>query len=419
MAPENGPDTAPLTPQEHLRAVLELVDPLPPVRLSLAEQADLKSLHATLHGAVLAEDVAAAHRLPLWENSAMDGYAVRAEDTANAPVELQVLGVVPAGSGADPVLGPGQTVRIMTGAPLPGSADAVVRVEETNGFHQHTVRINTPVAPGKDVRRAGSDVGAGQLMALAGERLTAARLSAVIAAGATHLSVRTAPRIAVLITGAELRPPGSTLSRGQIPESNSLLLAGLLEESGFTAATVEHCADDPALVQARLRELGAGHEVVISTGGVGPGEYDVMRQVLEQEPAVRAVRVRVRPGAPQCVGRLRAGALMFALPGNPVSAAVGFELFVRPALRALQGYSTTARPVLRSTAVRGWKSPPGRMQVLPVVFDERFGCAPAVDAASISHAVGGFGASQGYALIDPDTTDVNPGDSVDVLRLHA
>lgn len=155
MAPDSrsgaGPGAAPVLPEEHLRAVLQLVRPLPPVQLSLAEPGDF----AALHGAVLAQDVAAAHPLPLWENSAMDGYAVRAADTAQAPVDLQVLGVVPAGSGADPVLGPGQTVRIMTGAPLPSSADAVVRVEDTSGFHPGTVRINTAVQPGRDVRRAG------------------------------------------------------------------------------------------------------------------------------------------------------------------------------------------------------------------------------------------------------------------------
>lgn len=418
MAPDSrsgaGPGAAPVPPEEHLRAVLQLVRPLPPVQLSLAEPGDF----AALHGAVLAQDVAAAHPLPLWENSAMDGYAVRAADTAQAPVDLQVLGVVPAGSGADPVLGPGQTVRIMTGAPLPSSADAVVRVEDTSGFHPGTVRINTAVQPGRDVRRAGEDRAAGAPVALAGEPLTAARLSALAAAGADRLLVRPAPKIAVLVTGAELRTPGSALSRGQIPESNSLLLAGLLAESGLPAATVEHCPDDPGLVRQRLDALGAQHDAVISTGGVGPGEYDVMRQVLEHEPAVRAVRLALRPGAPQCVGRLRAGALVFALPGNPVSAAVGFELFVRPALRALQGHASPRRPVLRSTVLRGWKSPPGRLQALPVVFDEHGGCAPAVDAASISHSVGGFGPAQGYALIGPDTSQVRPGDTVDVLRLQ-
>ncbi|NAZ15861.1 molybdopterin molybdenumtransferase MoeA [Glutamicibacter soli] len=418
MAPDSrsgaGPGAAPVPPEEHLRAVLQLVRPLPPVQLSLAEPGDF----AALHGAVLAQDVDAAHPLPLWENSAMDGYAVRAADTAQAPVDLQVLGVVPAGSGADPVLGPGQTVRIMTGAPLPSSADAVVRVEDTSGFHPGTVRINTAVQPGRDVRRAGEDRAAGAPVALAGEPLTAARLSALAAAGAAALLVRPAPKIAVLVTGAELRTPGSALSRGQIPESNSLLLAGLLAESGLPAATVEHCPDDPGLVRQRLDALGAQHDAVISTGGVGPGEYDVMRQVLEQEPEVRAVRLALRPGAPQCVGRLRAGALVFALPGNPVSAAVGFELFVRPALRALQGHASPRRPVLRSTVLRGWKSPPGRLQALPVVFDEHGGCAPAVDAASISHSVGGFGAAQGYALIGPDTSQVRPGDTVDVLRLQ-
>jgi Molybdopterin biosynthesis enzyme len=196
-------------------------------------------------------------------------------------------------------------------------------------------------------------------------------------------------------------------------------MAGLLAESGIQADTVVHCVDDTEAVREQLKILGATHDAVLSTGGVGPGAYDVMRQVLDTEPDVQATRVKLRPGQPQCAGRLAAGAMIFALPGNPVSAAVSFELFVRPALRAMQGHREVLRPTLRAIAAVGWKGAAGRMQVIPVVFEHGvvLRCAPAVQAQSISHSVGGFGAAEGYALVPAGTTQVNPGDEVDVLRL--
>lgn len=407
----------PVELEVHRERLLSLVRPLPPRTLAVAGG------FAALHRAVLAADVAAAHPLPLWDNSAMDGYAVRSADLAAAPVELEVIGEVPAGSGWDPALAAGQCVKIMTGAPLPTGADAVVRLEDTStvieGWDAGTVQVNVPVSAGKDVRRRGEDKAAGDLVAQAGEELTAARLSALAAAGASSLTVRTMPQVAVLITGAELRTPGDQLLRGQIPETNSLLMAGLLAESGIQAATVVHCVDDIEAVREQLEILGATHDAVLSTGGVGPGAYDVMRQVLDAEPDVQATRVKLRPGQPQCAGRLAAGAMIFALPGNPVSAAVSFELFVRPALRAMQGHREVLRPTLRAVAAVGWKAAAGRMQVIPVVFEhgDQLRCAPAVQAQSISHSVGGFGAAEGYALVPAGTGQVNPGDQVEVLRL--
>ncbi|MGO3257291.1 gephyrin-like molybdotransferase Glp [Glutamicibacter sp. BW77] len=401
----------------HREQLLSQVLPLAPQRIEVAGG------FSTLHGAVLAEDVTSSHPLPLWDNSAMDGYAVRSADIADAPKSLQVIGEVPAGSGWDPALKPGQCVKIMTGAPIPTDADAVVRIEDTSaavdGWDASTVQINVQVPAGKDIRRSGEDKNAGDLMAYAGEQLTAARLSALAAAGASTLTVRTMPKVAVLITGAELRTPGDQLSRGQIPETNSLLMAGLLAESGIQAATVVHCVDDIEAVREQLDLLGSTHDVVLSTGGVGPGAYDVMRQVLEAEPAVQAARVKIRPGQPQCAGRLEAGAMVFALPGNPVSAAVSFELFVRPCLRSMQGHREVLRPTLRAIAAVGWKAAAGRMQVIPVVFEhgDQLRCAPAVQAQCISHSVGGFGAAQGYGLIPAGINQVNPGDEVEVLRM--
>lgn len=463
-----------MLPEDHLAWVLAGVTPVSPRRLAL-EQAI---------GAVLAEDARAVHPLPLWANSAMDGYAVRAADTAGAtpdqPTRLAVLGEVAAGSSWDPALGPGECVRIMTGAPLPSDADAVVRVEATQGdrsraagedagvlsdpdrgalaWADREVRVTAEVLPGRDVRARGEDLAAGELVARVGDPLTAARASALAAAGVAEVLVREAPRVAVLVTGAELQPIGAPLTRGQIPESNSLLMRGLLAEAGITRVSVERCPDDEASVRARLAELGGAHDLVVATGGVGPGTRDVMRIVLDAEPGVRAVRMAVRPGQPQCSGRLRAGAWVFALPGNPVSAAVSFELFVRPALRAMQGHSATQRPRLAATAAVGWRGAVGRLQVLPVRFTDgpaalegpaaldgpavasghasaagagadperrdscepcALWCVPAVHSSRVSHSVGGFGAAEGYALVGPDTGDVAAGDRVSIIRVTA
>lgn len=411
-----------ITVEEHRARLLDLIQPLSARTLPVGP---------ALHGAVLASDVFASHPLPLWDNSAMDGFAVRSADlsadTTSAPAQLEVIGEVPAGSSWDPDLAEGQCVKIMTGAPLPTAADAVVRIEDTSaastGWDVSTVQINVPVSAGKDVRARGEDRQAGELIARAGEELTAARLSALAAAGASELSVRTAPKIAVLITGAELRPPGEELTRGQIPETNSLLIAGLLAESGITATTIVHCVDDLHTVREKLEELAPTHDAILSTGGVGPGDYDVMRKVLADQPGVYATRVRVRPGQPQCAGRLEGGAMIFALPGNPVSAAVSFELFVRPALRAMQGHRQIQRPQDTAIAAIGWKAAGNRLQVLPIVFDadpddsiRQLRCAPAVAASRISHSVGGFGAAQGYALIPAGVEQIHPGDTVDVIR---
>ncbi|WP_159613325.1 gephyrin-like molybdotransferase Glp [Glutamicibacter sp. JC586] len=409
--------------EEHSARLLCLVRQLPPATLKIGP---------ALLGAVLASDVHAQHPLPLWDNSAMDGFAVRSADTTtasdSAPVSLEVIGEIPAGSSRDPEIAKGQCVKIMTGAPLPTTADAVVRIEDTSaadtGWEVSSVQIKLPVAAGKDIRQRGEDKSAGDLIALTGDELTAPRLSALAAAGASELTVRIAPKVAVLVTGAELRPPGQELSRGQIPETNSLLIAGLLAESGIRAATIVHCVDEPQAVREQLAKLAPIHDAILSTGGVGPGDFDVMRQVLADEPGVTATRVRVRPGQPQCAGRLAGGAMIFALPGNPVSAAASFELFVRPALRAMQGHAQVQRPRLQAVAAVGWRAAGNRLQVLPIVFQHgdlqhgsQLQCAPAVAASRISHSVGGFGSAQGYALVPAGIEEIHPGDTVEVLRI--
>lgn len=412
----------PVAPQEWLDRVLAGIGRTEEIVLPIAEA----------HGHTLADDVRARNDLPLWHSSAMDGYALRAADTARAqagrPVELAVVGEVVAGSADDPPLPPGATVRIMTGAPVPEDADAVVPVELTVGgdrgdasWLRDEIRLEAPVAEGANVRRRGEDTPAGAVIARRGDALSAARLAALAAAGVDEVHVARKPRVAVIATGAELRPPGQPLGRGEIPESNSLLLAGMLRECGIEPIAVRRCSDERNVVAELLEELASACDAIVTTGGVGPGSRDVMRMLLEAEPGVEQARVAVRPGQPQCAGRLSAGPYVFALPGNPVSAACSFELFVRPALLAAQGRSQIQRPSIPARAAAPWRGAPGRLQMLPVVLlpavspGEPPRCLPAVNPRGVSHSVGGHGAVQGYALVGPERGDVAEGETVDVM----
>ena len=409
-----------ITVEEHLAWILARVPRLPVEILPVREAG----------GLTLAERAVAANALPLWDNSAMDGYALRAADLAGAgpesPRALRIVGEVAAGSSSDPAIDSGSAVRIMTGAPVPSDADTVVPVELTRGdredqgdaWAEKTVLVLEAVAAGANVRRAGEDAQAGSVLGAAGEPLGPARLAALAAAGVASVSVRPRPRVAVVATGSELIPAGRPLERGQIPESNSLLLSQLLTDAGADVVTVEVRDDDAVALAGRLSALAADCDVIVTTGGVGPGRHDIVRIALESEPGVRAVRVAVRPGQPQCAGQLAAGAFVFALPGNPVSAAVSFELFVRPALLAMQGRSQFMRLRIPATAEVSWQGPSGRLQVLPVrISDGPRGltCRPAVDPRGVSHAVGGHGSADGYALVEPERGDVAQGETVDVI----
>lgn len=409
-----------ITPEEHLGWILERVPRMAHEHRPLDDAA----------GLTLAEPVMSAHSLPLWDNSAMDGYAVRASDLASAdpehPVALRVIGEVFAGSAVDPRVASGEAVRIMTGAPVPSDTDTVVAVERAAGeagpgsWAQQEVRLTEAVTAGKNIRRRGEDLEYGEVLAPAGEQLTAFRRSALAAAGIEHVVVSKPPSIAVVVSGAELRPPGAQLERGEIPESNSTLLHDLLGDLGLAVSTLVRNSDEEIRLVSVLEELTRTHDVVITTGGIGPGVRDVTRLALEREPGVRAVQLAVRPGRPQSAGPSRGGAFVFALPGNPVSAAVSFELFVRPALLTMQGRSSIHRLRVPARVAQGWPGAPGRLQVLPVSLtndgDELL-CVPTVDARSVSHAVGGQSRSHGYALVEAGRGDVLTGETVPVILL--
>ena len=283
-------------------------------------------------GRVLAGDVLSAVNLPLFPSSAMDGYAVRTNDL---PGELRVAGESAAGALFAGTLGPGEAVAISTGAVVPEGADAVAPVEIVVK-HDNGVDIDRRLEPGASIRAPGGDVRAGEIVAVGGTRLGAAALGAIAAVGTASVSCAQRPRVAILATGSELVSPGEPLEAGQIYESNTLMLAAALGAAGAEVVTAPAVPDDAASLRAALaRALEC--DVLVTSGGVSVGEHDLVRTV-ERELGVEEVfwRVAIKPGKPVAFGT-RGDTLVFGLPGNPVSALVGAELFVKPALRALQG----------------------------------------------------------------------------------
>ncbi len=401
---------------EHLAHALGLVAPLPEVAVPL---------DAAL-GSVLAQDLLSAEDQPRWDNSAMDGYAVRSADVVGAsptsPVTLTVLADQPAGIGATTRLVPGAAIRIMTGAPLPEGADAVVPVEDTDaGLDRVAIRHGAPA--GRYVRRRGEDARAGSVALPAGALLGPAQLATAAAVGVARLSVHRRPRVAVVSTGAELVAPGDPLGPGQIPDSNSVLLAALVRQAGCDPV-VRRVDDDPARLTALLAGLAPDVDVVISSGGVSKGAFDVVKAALLDEPQMAFVEVAMQPGKPQGLGRLADGTPVFALPGNPVSVFVSFHAFVAPALATLRGLDARAgdrRPTSTAEVAVGWQCPPGREQHMPVIIEPREGRPPLVRPAaprgSGSHLVVGLAAAEGLAVVPAGVGRTSPGDLVRLLRV--
>ena len=308
--------------EEAQRLVLERARPLPAETVPLAE----------VFGRVTAEAVASAVDLPPFDSSAMDGFAVRAEET---PGILPVALHIPAGTPAPRGLEPGEAMGIATGGAVPAGADAVTPIEYVVE-HDNSIEIADAVPPGANVRPAGGDVGRGDPVVQAGVRLGAAQIGALAAAGVAQVSCARRPRAAVLATGSELRSPGEPLGPGQIYEANGAILDAQLRTEGAEVERLPAVADDRAAHRDAI-ERGLQADLLLTTGGVSVGPHDLVREV-EGELGVEEVfwGVSVKPGKPISFG-VRENGLVFGLPGNPVSALVGFELFVRPALGALQG----------------------------------------------------------------------------------
>jgi molybdopterin molybdotransferase len=395
----------PRTVDEHIQVVAALLAPTPAIRLPLVECA----------GLALAEPITAAVALPPFDNSGMDGYAVRSQDiaraTAEQPVTLPVTEDIPAGRTDSPALRPGTAHRIMTGAPIPPGADAVVPVELTDGG-RHEVQIYEPRSPGDSVRPAGGDVLAGEEVLPAGAVLGPAQLGVAAAVGCAELPVHRPVRVLVLSTGSELVVPGTPLQHGQIYESNGTMLAAAVREAGGHAELMHFVPDDVAALEAALAPRLAGMDLLVTSGGVSAGAYEVVKSAMTGH-GVDFGKVAMNPGAPQGVGRYR-GVPVAAMPGNPVSASVSFEVFVRPALRAAMGLPAQ-RPRAMARLTETLESPGDKRQFRRGAFDPAEGTVIPVGGPG-SHLLGALARSNCLIDIPETTTALKAGEQVVVLR---
>lgn len=345
---------------EHRRTVAALIAPRAPIGVALADAL----------GLVLAEDVVAPLSLPGFDNSAMDGYAVVADDIAGAseqrPVLLPVVEDIPAGRTDPLTLKPGTAHRIMTGAPLPSGATAVVPVEVTDGATD-TVAIRATAQAGQHIRHAAEDVEAGTTVLQAGHVVTPAVLGLAAALGLAELKVVPRQRVVVMSTGSELVAPGTPLQPGQIYESNAVMLAAAARDAGAQVITAPMSSDDVDEFRALLDRHAADADLIITTGGVSAGAYEVVKDALSAA-GVDFVKVAMQPGMPQGAGRIGETPII-TLPGNPVSALVSFEVFIRPPLRAAMALPQPERPQLTAELKEDLTSPPGKRQFRRGVLD--------------------------------------------------
>ena len=393
--------------------VAGLIAPTPPIVVTVS--------NAT--GMALSHDVVAPLSLPVFDNSAMDGYAVRAEDVeaaaADTPVSLVVTEDIPAGRTDPLTLMPGAAHRIMTGAPVPDGADTIVPVESTDAGTD-IVTVSAAPRRGQHIRRAGDDVTEGTTVLLRGEVVTPAALGLAAALGLTKLSVVPRQRVLVVSTGSELVAPGTPLRPGQIYESNAVMLAAAVRDAGAEVAGVETSSDDVEQFRKVLRAY-PGTDVVLTSGGVSAGAYEVVKDAFPAgDPGaggVEFVKVAMQPGMPQGAGRLPDGRTVIALPGNPVSALVSFEVFVRPALRAAMGLPRAHRPHLTAVIAESLTSPRGKRQFRRGVYDADAGTVTSYGPPA-SHHLRWLASANCLLELPEDVTEMSAGEQVRIWDLR-
>jgi molybdopterin molybdotransferase len=393
--------------------VLDGCDVLPPRLFPLA----------TLRGCVTAEVVTSPEDVPPLPNTAVDGYAVRAADTQGAPVELKVVGVLAAGAEPTTGVGAGEAIRIMTGAPMPDGADAVVMVEDTEALAGgDAVRIGRSVGGGDAVRPAGSDVHAGDEVFAAGTVLSAAHVGVLASIGRAEAKVHPRARVGVLSTGDELVEGGGPLRPGQIRESNRPMLLGLVEQAGCEAVDLGLARDDEAVITAVIQHAVATCDAVVTSGGVSMGDFDLIKVVLDRMGDMQWMQVAIKPAKPFAFGVLPGPARpvpVFGLPGNPVSSLVSFEVLARPALRKMMGHRELDRPQVRAVADEAFRRrPDGKLHLVRVhgsfADDGRWHVRST--GAQGSHQLAASAGANGLALL-PDSDGLPAGADVDVLLL--
>ena len=394
---------------EARRYALAACEPFHPTAVSLADAL----------GLVASVAVKAEEPVPPFANTAMDGYAVRAADTAGAPVTLEVVGALAAGAAPDVEVGPGQAVRIMTGAPMPAGADAVVMVELTQpGPDGSSVEVQGAVDVGQSVRPAGSDLALGDVVLDRGTVLTAGHLGVLASLGIRRAPVYRRARVGVLSTGDELSDDPGPLRPGQIRDSNRPTLLALLRGSGCEAVDLGLVRDDEEAISAAVRRGTEECDAVLTSGGVSVGDFDFVKTVLDRLGRMRWMQVAIRPAKPFAFGTVD-GTPVFGLPGNPVSSMVSFELFARPALRQMMGHTQLDRPRARVVADQPLRrTPDGKVHFVRAVAtmgaDGRYHVRSA--GGQGSHQLAAMAAANALAVL-PDGDGVAAGAEVDALLL--
>ncbi len=402
----------PISVDEHLERILEAIQPLPPYDQPLIEALGLP----------VCESITAPMDLPSFDNSAMDGYAVAFKDVASAsedhPVHLPVVGESAAGQSRLFAMSSGTAVKIMTGAPVPQGADAVVPVEWTDAGIA-SVRITQAPTAGQHVRRRAEDVKTGDVILEDGRILGPRQVGLLASVGRSQVSARPRPRVVIISTGSELREPGSPLGHDSIYDSNSYMLAAAVRNAGAIAYRVGIVSDDPTEFADALSDQLVRADIVVTSGGVSKGDYDVVKEVLSKLGTVQFCEVAMQPGKPQGFGFVgEDGTPIFTLPGNPVSSYVSFEVFVLPAIRRMMGRIPHRRPLVRAMLSRGFSSAPERRQFVRAHFDIDGKGAHVVPVGGHgSHLMGDLSEANALIVVPEEVTSVQAGEQVQVLVL--
>jgi molybdopterin molybdotransferase len=367
-------------------------------------------------GRVLSDDVAAPGDLPAWNNSAMDGYAVRAED-ATPGARLRVSAYIPAGAaGAEP-LAPGTAAKILTGAPLPAGADAIVPFEEAEE-RDGAVAATARVRPGAHVRRKGEDIRAGEIVLRAGTVVGPGEVAWLASSSRLCVRVHRRPRVAILSTGDELVPPGEALGPGKIHDCNGLAVAAAVRQLGGEPAVLGIARDHRESLHALLEE-GLRADVLVTSAGVSMGDRDLVREVLDALGVKQVFwKIDIKPGRPTAFA-VREGTCVFSLPGNPVSTLITFEELVRPALLRMMGHRQVLRPTVRATFQEEIARKPGRVSFLRVRLERRGAELFAWSAGNQDTGiVRTMLRADGIAIVPAESGDLGPGTAVDVQVLR-
>jgi len=397
---------------EHLSIVLDGIGTIDPIELTLLDA----------QGLLLAENVTAEVPLPSFDNSAMDGYAVRAVDTRGAseaePIVLPVIGDVVAGTKSRSGMGPGLAMRIMTGAPMPAGADAVIPLEDTDRGVAR-VALHRPVQSGEYVRRLGEDMQAGTRALVSGAALGPQQIALLAALGRDRVLVRPRPRVLVISTGSELIDVGQRPGFGEVTDSNSYLVAAAAKDAGADSRRFGIVPDDHSKLLDTLESQLLRADILVTTGGVSMGAFDVVKQALSELGTVEFTQVAMQPGKPQGFGHLGNRVPIFCLPGNPVSALVSFEAFVRPAIRKLLGKRTLGRATVQAAALERMESPAGVRQYRRGVLHREAtgGYSVSLIGGPGSHLIASMAASNCLVVIDEEVTEVVTGARVTVVPL--